>query len=196
MRPANPKSKTEILKIAIPLFAKAGYSGVTMRQIAKGLGINAASLYHHFPDKQSLYVAAIKHAFSGKGRRLLEVLGTHSPPEERLRLFIKEFCKLIYKDPDFSHLVQREILDGDDARLRLVAEQVFKEFFNAITNLSHMLAPEFNAHMLASSITGLVAHHYQTAPIRLYLPGGEAEHNDPEIFARHVTALLLNGIRK
>ena len=195
MRPTNPKSKTEILKIAVPLFAKAGYSGVTMRQIAEGVGINAASLYHHFSDKQSLYIAAINHSFSGKGQRLLKVLQTTSPPEERLSRFIKEFCHLIYKDPDFGQLMQREILDGDEARLRLLAEQVFKEFFNAIADLSHTVAPQFNSHMLAISIAGLVSHYYQTAPIRRFLPGGEPENNDPEIVARHITALLLNGIR-
>jgi TetR/AcrR family transcriptional regulator len=196
MRPAHPKNKTEILVTAIPLFAKAGYSGVAMRKIAEAVGISAASLYHHFPDKQSLYIAAIKHAFSGKARRLLDLLATNSAPEERLGLFIKELCKLMDKDPDFSHLVQRELLEGDEARLRLVGEQVFQEFFNAIAGLSNMLAPVCNAHMLAISIIGLVAYHYQTAPIRLYLPGGKKEHNDPDIVARHVTALLLNGIRK
>jgi TetR/AcrR family transcriptional regulator len=196
MRPAHPKNKTEILVTAIPLFAKAGYSGVAMRTIAKAVGISAASLYYHFPDKQSLYVAAIKHAFSGKARRLLDVLATNSAPEDRLGLFIRELCKLMDKDPDFNHLMQREILEGDEARLRLVGEQVFQEFFNAIAVLSNMLAPEFNAHMLAISIIGLVAYHYQTAPIRLYLPGAQKEHNDPDIVAHHVTALLLNGIRK
>jgi TetR/AcrR family transcriptional regulator len=196
MRPANPKNKTEILETTIPLFAKAGYSGVAMRKIAKAVGINAASLYHHFPDKQSLYIAALKHAFSGKARRLLDALATNSPPEERLLLFIRELCELMDKNPDFSHLVQREILEGDETRLRLVGEQVFQEFFNAIAGLSNMLAPACNAHMLAISIIGLVAYHYQTAPIRFYLPGGKKEHNDPDIVARHVTALLLNGIRK
>jgi AcrR family transcriptional regulator len=38
VRPENPKNKKDILKLAIPLFARGGYSGVSMRQIAKKLG--------------------------------------------------------------------------------------------------------------------------------------------------------------
>ena len=46
MQRHHPKSKTEILDIAIPLFAEAGFNGVSMRAIAGEVGIKAAGLYH------------------------------------------------------------------------------------------------------------------------------------------------------
>ena len=67
-RPVKPKSKTDILDLAIPLFAKSGYAGVSMRDIANVVGIKAASLYHHFPDKQSLYLQAMARAFEDKAQ--------------------------------------------------------------------------------------------------------------------------------
>ena len=74
MRTVPPKSKHEILQRAIPMFAESGFKGVTMRAIAGRVGLTAASLYHHFPDKESLYLAALKQAFADRSRALGEAL--------------------------------------------------------------------------------------------------------------------------
>lgn len=195
MHSAKPKSKTEILKIAIPLFSGEGFGGISMRRLADAVGFNAASLYHHFPDKETLYIATIKYAFADKARSLAEPLAMSAPPQERLKLLITRFCEQTHDDPDFCRLVQREILEGDEKRLKLVAKEVFQNMFQGISELCRELGPDYDAHMLTFSIIGLVVYHYQTAPIRLFLPGGRTEHNDPEIVAHHVTALLLHGFR-
>lgn len=46
--------KSEIIKTATKLFKKKGYSAVTMRDIAKSMGIKAASLYNHINSKQDI----------------------------------------------------------------------------------------------------------------------------------------------
>lgn len=46
--------KEEILKTASILFKEKGYSAVTMRDIAKSMGIKAASLYNHINSKQEI----------------------------------------------------------------------------------------------------------------------------------------------
>ena len=195
MRPTTPKSKTDIIEIAIPLFARAGYDGVSMRQIAKAIGIKASSIYHHFPDKQTLYLAAIKHAFSDKAKILSESLTTSSTPEKKLTDLISRLCEIMSQSPDFSSLIQREILDGDEERLQLLAKQVFNDLFSSIAELSKKIAPDKDAHLVAISLIGLVSYHYQTKPIRLYLPGGELKHNDPEIVAQHVLSILMSGLK-
>ena len=195
MRPTNPKNKTDIIEIAIPLFARAGYDGVSMRQIAKAVGIKASSIYHHFPDKQTLYLATIKHAFSDKAKILSESLTTASPPEKRLADLISRLCEIMSQSPDFSSLIQREILDGDEERLQLLAKQVFNDLFSSIAELSKKISPDKDAHLVAISLIGLISYHYQTKPIRLYLPGGELKHNDPEIVAQHVLSILMSGLK-
>lgn len=46
--------KEEIIHVASQLFKERGYSAVSMRDIAKALGIKAASLYNHIDGKQEL----------------------------------------------------------------------------------------------------------------------------------------------
>ncbi len=179
-----------ILEKAIPLFASAGYAGVSMRNIARAVGITQAALYHHYPDKQSLYLAAMGYAFSDKAVGITDALQSDGKPAERLERFIDSFTKLMASDPNFRALLQRELLDGDETRLRLLAEQAFLEPFQAMTELARDLAPDCDAHMVAISMAGLVLFHFETAPVRQFLPGGAKRHNDPKVVAKHVIRLL------
>ena len=46
--------KLEIISVASILFKEKGYSAVTMRDIAKVMGIKAASLYNHIQNKEEI----------------------------------------------------------------------------------------------------------------------------------------------
>ena len=165
-----------------------------MRAIAKAVGIQAASLYNHFPDKQSLYLGAMAHAFSDKAKGISETARAPGTPQERLHRFIERFTELIAEDPDFRMLLQRELLDGDEVRLKVVAEQVFREPFEAITSLAIELDPDCDPHMLAISMAGLVLFHFETAPVRRFLPGVRSEHDSTTVIAQHVTRLLTRAL--
>ncbi|MBC8756721.1 TetR/AcrR family transcriptional regulator [Kordia sp. YSTF-M3] len=54
MTQKNETRKEEIVRTAEMLFKQKGYSAVTMRDIAKAMGIKAASLYNHIQSKQEI----------------------------------------------------------------------------------------------------------------------------------------------
>jgi AcrR family transcriptional regulator len=195
MRPLKPKNKTYILEAVIPLFAKAGYAGVSMRSIAKVVGMNAASLYHHFPDKQALYLAAMAQAFADKADSLEKILSSRAAPKKRLAQFITHLCEVVHRDNDFSMLIQREMMDGDEFRLQLLATELYHDLFQAVTELCQELDPKHDPYLLAISIIGSVMYHFQTASMRPYLPHSKKQHNDPQVVARHVTKFVLQGLK-
>jgi len=47
-------TKEKIMNAAIDLFSESGYDKVSMRDIAGIVGINVASIYNHFPSKNSI----------------------------------------------------------------------------------------------------------------------------------------------
>ena len=188
-------TKAEILAISIPLFADSGYAGVSMRQIAQAVGIKAASLYHHFPDKQTLYIEALAQAFSKHADFLNESFALQSSSEQRLRQLIHRLSIQVQEDGDFRRLLQREILDRDEKRLQLLAEHVFGDFFRNMNELCRSLTPNRDPHLMTVSILSLIIYHFQITPIRSFLPGFKTSHNDPEVIANHVFTLLKNGYR-
>ncbi|OSM07636.1 TetR/AcrR family transcriptional regulator [Magnetofaba australis] len=194
----NPKEFSEtalsILEHAIPLFAEKGYAGVSMREIAQAVGIRAATIYHHFPNKEALHLGAMALAFADKAEGMAQALSEPGTPQDRLRRLIFRFTELMSRDRNFRLLLQRELMDGDEARLKVLAEKVFKDQFNGLAELAASVSPGCDAHLLAISMAGLVLYHLETGPIRKFLPGGRVEHDDPSVIAGHVTTILLHGM--
>lgn len=87
----------QIFQVACRLFANRGFDGVSMRDIAAECGVSKATLYHYFPDKdsilrplamgttKSIYLHVAKHDVPG------------SPPIIRLRSFLVETANFFEK---------------------------------------------------------------------------------------------------
>lgn len=64
---------------ALRLFAQHGYAAVSMRQIAKEVGVQAGALYNYTPDKQSLLYSLME----GHMRELLAAWRAQAAPDEQ-----------------------------------------------------------------------------------------------------------------
>ena len=193
MGATKQKTKAEILTKTIPLFAQRGFDGVSMRQIATVAGINVGSLYHHFPDKQTLYVEALSQAFAKYTNFMHDAFDEKDNPKNCLRFLIHSLCTLINEDNNLSRLMQREVLNGDQKRLQFIIDNIFGDFFRDVNELCLLLDPDCDPHLLTISIIGLVAYHFQLTPLRSFLPGYQCSHNNSEVIANHVFSLLENS---
>lgn len=54
-RPRVDNRQKQIIDIACRLFARRGYEGTSLRDIAEEAKITKAALYYHFPNKEALY---------------------------------------------------------------------------------------------------------------------------------------------
>jgi AcrR family transcriptional regulator len=63
---ATPEAtgRQRILRAARALFTANGYATVSMQQIADAAAVNKATLYHHFRDKEDLFVAVMIEEFA------------------------------------------------------------------------------------------------------------------------------------
>ncbi len=186
-------SRACILQHATFLFAKKGYSGLSMRELSKAVRMSTAAIYHYFPDKKTLYLEVMDHTFTGKTEAIINVLNVTDTALQRLTIFIEQFTILISSDSNYRALLQWELLLNDQDRLELIATQVFLSPFQAISVLFDELFPESDPHMLTISMVGLILFHCDTAKLRVFLPGWNSEHNDPKIISAHVMQLLING---
>lgn len=186
--------RTHILEESIKLFATRGYDAVSMRDIARAVGITPAALYHHFTNKKHLHACAIQHAFRGKTQPAIDMLATTmGTPVERLEKFIHRLCER-FQDTEFRMLLQRERLEYNVEDNNATVAGVFRDAIVGLQTLLGEIAPDFDRHLLANSVFGLVIHLYETQGRRRHLPGYEARFSEPEVATRHIMKLLLNGI--
>ncbi|NWF59380.1 MAG: TetR/AcrR family transcriptional regulator [Fischerella sp.] len=52
--------RKELLMKSFDLFAQKGYASITMREIAKELGVSTGTLYHYFPSKEALFLQLVE----------------------------------------------------------------------------------------------------------------------------------------
>jgi AcrR family transcriptional regulator len=60
----GPSRRDRILTEATRIFLEKGFSATAMSEVAKASGIQKASLYHHFPSKEALFVACATNGFA------------------------------------------------------------------------------------------------------------------------------------
>lgn len=117
----NP-TKESILLNATVLFAKHGYTGVSMRDIAERIGIKSASLYHHFESKNVLWKAVLEHTselyhlYFGQLDNVLKKAETF---EEVIGLLLQEPKKLAnsFTCYAFSMIQAEQIRDPEAAQV-------------------------------------------------------------------------------
>ena len=93
-RPPSDR-RTVILGRARDLFLERGYSVISMQQIADAVGINKATLYHHFRDKDDLFTAVLGQELDIRRRDLEEIIdagGTTREIVERVARNTIEFA--------------------------------------------------------------------------------------------------------
>ncbi len=187
-------TRQTIINVSIELFAKSGYANVSVRDIAAEVGIKPASLYYHFDNKQTLYLASIKESFSPKAIVLSEVLLKQEPAKDKLRHYINKLTQLAYEDEPFRCLMQREILDGDEKNMQYLAEKVFQNQFEALGELIMEINPKCDPYMTAISIIALILYHFEISSIRIFLKGHKTEYNQVDTISQHAFNLLMNGL--
>lgn len=82
-----------ILKQAMLLFAQKGYQGLSMRQLAGALGMTTGALYHHFRNKDELYMAMI-HMLAAQDAEALYQEASQAPDAAAVVARFVEFLTL------------------------------------------------------------------------------------------------------
>ena len=59
MQQRSEETQAQIIKSAIKLFAANGYTAASVDMICKDAGISKGAFYHHFPSKQTVFVAMV-----------------------------------------------------------------------------------------------------------------------------------------
>lgn len=78
----------QILTEAARVFARKGYEGASMRDIAEACGISKSLLYHHFTSKEEIYSRVAVGATKELYQFVVEHVPTDAAPSEKIRAFM------------------------------------------------------------------------------------------------------------
>lgn len=101
--PVRPKST--IIAASVRLFGQQGYTGTSMRDIAKAVGVLPGSLYAHIDSKETLLLEIVDAGIMGFLSAVEPIVGLPLPAEERLRRAIRAHVEVVAENPERSLVV-------------------------------------------------------------------------------------------
>ncbi|MFD0049873.1 TetR/AcrR family transcriptional regulator [Actinomycetes bacterium NPDC127524] len=78
------ETRTTIISTARKLFMELGYRAVSTRKISEACGLTQPALYHHFSNKNDLYVAVLQDELKTAQSAIERIIKRSSSIEERL----------------------------------------------------------------------------------------------------------------
>ena len=121
MNTRSEATVANILGAAQALFLNQNYADVTMDDIADAAGVTKGALYHHFANKEALYLAMMHADLEEKKALFRAAVESQGTCRERLRRMTQIFLELSREKRDLIKLVRRDVnVFKDPIRSQLV----------------------------------------------------------------------------
>jgi AcrR family transcriptional regulator len=206
---ATRATPDRLVAAATELFARQGFHGTSIRDIAERANANVASGHYHYGSKEGLYREVLRAQFA-RVRHTLDARGVRASPSTLRRASRKRLTTLLEArilavldvllgPPPGPHgiLMLREMCDPSMA-LPLIVGEFIRPQLDDMEALLAALAPDLDAdalRLIAFSIFGQILFYRFNMPVALLLlelpsyPKGFTRH-----MARHITRFSLAGL--
>jgi TetR/AcrR family transcriptional regulator len=197
--PMSEEKREIILQAATRAFAQKGFAAVGIREVAREAGLNSATLYHYFENKEGIYAAVLERTFDQLVEILHEISQLDTGPEPVLRFAIDRYVDFIRDNRDIVKILVHEFnLETD------IVSDVATKFYNTFFKIAEEMLAARRAdkgtrqiepkHLLISGI-GLCVIYFIIAPLFDLLEG--KDQLSPDMLAdwkKAVSDLMLYGI--
>ena len=200
-RPRSKRSaetRDRILAAATEVFARAGFHGARVADIAEHAGIAYGLVYHYFRNKDDILAALFSERWAQYIEYLHEVGKMPLPFRERMRRLVHFWVEVYRRDPDLMTIIINEIsrsyefLESHDIGTVLVAFDAIESMIREARDNGE-LAPDLDTELATYVIFGaaeMVLTGYVLGTLRRPTP--EAFAHDEE----QLLSLLLNGLAR
>jgi AcrR family transcriptional regulator len=154
--------RADVLRAAVPVFAKAGYYGTSTEDVARAAGISQPYLFRLFPTKKALFIELVEHgfgrvreAFAGAVGDLTGEAAKEAMAErygellrDRDELMLQMHCYAACDDPEIADVVRREFgrLWREVVRLCGADDDELQQFFAMGMLMNVMASMDATAH--------------------------------------------------
>jgi AcrR family transcriptional regulator len=126
-----------IRRVATEVFARQGYHGASLRQIAKASEITLGTLYHYYPSKQDLLAELMSDALQPlieSGRSVRSELA--GDPKRQLFEAVRRFVLITLAAPQLAIIADVELrsLTGDNATRAVTMRDEYEEIIRSIVD--------------------------------------------------------------
>ena len=185
------ETKEEIVKAAIKVFSKYGYSGSTTKKIAESAGISEGTIYNYFKNKRDLLLHIIKNYFN-QIRQKIPTKGQLDDSQNFVNFFttqLQQFEKLplftlIAHEYRLEPEIMSEISEGSITPLSEHVENLIRRLIAA--KIVRTIDPKIFSLMMSALFVGF--------SVLIETKNKDYQKFTTEEVGKKVVDILLNGI--
>lgn len=152
----------QIINAARKLIVKYGSGHLTIRNIAKEVGISEAAIYRHFPSKKSIMSLMADHIADNLMGDINNARVTANSRLETLDLTMRNHFSAIEQRRGLSFRIIAEIITLGDKQLNKKVAEIIDNYINALQNLlsqgvtSGEIREDVDLHRAAQLLFGMI----------------------------------------
>ena len=195
----SERSRAQILESALTLFSHRGYGATSVRDIAESAGVSKGNVYHHFPDKETIFRALLDQYFQAMSTPdfpFNRALATGTFPEN-LEALGKAARETVKDYREYVALIYVDVVEFDGTHIRKFYSDMSRRFdaFMKKHDMNDKLAGRLqdglspiSAVMLATRIF----YNYFSIEILFGVKDHFGKHTDEAV--REISRILRHGM--
>lgn len=197
-------TRAALISHGMQLFAKQGFDGTSLEQVARAAKVNKAMVNYHFGSKEGLYEEILIQILRPVGEHLRDLAARDRPADELLREFLGGFASLAITYPAFPPMVLREVVAGG-ARLEERVLPYFLAIFGSVRRIIDRGTREgrfreVNPLLAHLTLVGALMFFFSTTEARLRFAarpaGKEIKPPTGEDFVLFLQDLITRGLTR
>jgi AcrR family transcriptional regulator len=120
-----------LIAAAVEVVEQGGPEAVSLRDLAKSLGVSRAAPYRHFADREALLVAVAAEGYAALGAAYDKIAASGLAPRDAARANCRAYLDFAAQRPGmFRLMTESEVLSRDDPPVALIgpANAAFRSF--------------------------------------------------------------------
>ena len=169
-RASSDQTRSRIINAAYELFVSGGQNNVSLREIAKRLGVSAMMPYKYFPSKDHIMMELRLGAFDAFADRLKAAFHGSDEPESALRAVCLAYLVYAQEHPNAYRLMfdvwafdRQDEIDhdyGESAKREVQSWRVNRQAVAAFADEEVLqIDIDLGAHLVWSALHGLASLH-------------------------------------
>src|SRR5512142_831303 len=133
---SRAQTRDRLLEAARAVFARSGFHGASVEEIASAAGYSTGALYSNFDGKEDLFLVLMEREIDEHAREIAEVVRSRSSVSERAARGARRWMTMIEREPELLLLFMEFWAYGvRDADVRPKVAQRFAQMREVLTDL-------------------------------------------------------------
>jgi len=187
----STRTRARLLDRAERLFARKGYRGMSLRELARACGVAPFTIQHHFGSKFALYQAVLMRWDAEVIERVVRALGPHRDFASVVEAVVDDLFDFFLSKRDWVALSSRAALGEGIPPVDLEGHS-WVSFIERALSAQKVGPANLDLRMLLITVEGILANHVLSAAHYRQLFGRDV--TDPRIRARakrHLRDVIL-----